>query len=190
MTLSNEDLPVAAIPSETPELDRLRDEVETLTTAGIIEVAVRNPSVAEYMRHWEGRAEKAEAALEAAIRERDEARARLGSHSEYSIQLQRIIEAVCHGAELRDDSAHLYHHKMVLNHIPNYRALTTSEANLSLALEALERIVEGDIDGEGTEEYSGDKKAVVQVGRSTNYALTLADFRFARTTLQRIRGTP
>ncbi len=28
---------------------------------GVIEVAVRNHSVAEYMRHWEGRAEAAEA---------------------------------------------------------------------------------------------------------------------------------
>jgi hypothetical protein len=35
--------------------------IELLTTSGIIEVAVRNPSVAEYMGHWEGRAEKAEA---------------------------------------------------------------------------------------------------------------------------------
>ena len=29
-------------------------------TWGVIEVAIRNPSVAEYMRHWEGRAESAE----------------------------------------------------------------------------------------------------------------------------------
>ena len=39
--------------------------IETLTKGGIIEVAIRNPNVMEYMRHWEGRAEKAEAALEA-----------------------------------------------------------------------------------------------------------------------------
>jgi hypothetical protein len=28
--------------------------IETLTKSGIIEVAIRNPSVAEYMAHWEG----------------------------------------------------------------------------------------------------------------------------------------
>jgi hypothetical protein len=38
----------------------LEAELHTMKTAGIIEVAVRNPSVSEYMAHWEGRAEKAE----------------------------------------------------------------------------------------------------------------------------------
>jgi hypothetical protein len=37
------------------------DELHLMKTAGIIEVAVRNPNVMEYMRHWEDRAEKAEA---------------------------------------------------------------------------------------------------------------------------------
>jgi hypothetical protein len=35
--------------------------IDLLTTSGIIEVSIRNPSVAEYMRHWEGRTEAAEA---------------------------------------------------------------------------------------------------------------------------------
>jgi hypothetical protein len=52
-------------------------EVELLImkTAGIIEVAVRNPSVSEYMAHWENRAEAAEARIEqlAAINEELEA---------------------------------------------------------------------------------------------------------------------
>lgn len=39
----------------------LQAEVEALTTAGVIEVSVKNPSVREYMHHWERRAEKAEA---------------------------------------------------------------------------------------------------------------------------------
>jgi hypothetical protein len=39
----------------------LEAELHNLTTAGIIEVAVRSPSVMEYMRHWEARAEQAEA---------------------------------------------------------------------------------------------------------------------------------
>ncbi len=59
---------------------RLREEVRTLTTCGIVEVSVRNPSVLDYMRHWEGRAEAAEAALTearaetGALIERDPAR--------------------------------------------------------------------------------------------------------------------
>ena len=32
-----------------------------LRTAGIVEIAARNPQVMEYMQHWETRAEKAEA---------------------------------------------------------------------------------------------------------------------------------
>ena len=43
------------------EVEKLREELHLMKTAGIIEVAVRNPSVAEYMDHWEGRAEAAEA---------------------------------------------------------------------------------------------------------------------------------
>lgn len=38
----------------------LRDELRTMKTAGIIEVAVRNPNVMEYMKHWEARAEAAD----------------------------------------------------------------------------------------------------------------------------------
>lgn len=52
-----------AIEAQATEIARLTAEVETLTTCGIIEVAVRNPSVNDYMLHWETRAEKAEAAL-------------------------------------------------------------------------------------------------------------------------------
>ena len=43
------------------EIKRLRAELKQWTTWGVIEVAIRNPSVSEYMRHWEGRATKAEA---------------------------------------------------------------------------------------------------------------------------------
>ena len=41
----------------------LRARVETLTTSGIIEVALQNTNVRSYMEHWESRAEKAEAKL-------------------------------------------------------------------------------------------------------------------------------
>lgn len=39
----------------------LKAEQDILYRAGIIEIAVRNPSVSDYMTHWEGRTEKAEA---------------------------------------------------------------------------------------------------------------------------------
>ena len=59
--------PVAAKAHELPwqehEAAELRAELQLMKTAGIIEVAVRNPSVAEYMAHWEGRATDAEARI-------------------------------------------------------------------------------------------------------------------------------
>jgi hypothetical protein len=41
----------------------LRAQLAVYEAAGIVEVAARNPSVMDYMRHWEGRAERAEAQL-------------------------------------------------------------------------------------------------------------------------------
>lgn len=62
--------PVASKAQELPwqeqEAAELRAELHLMKTAGIIEVAVRNPSVAEYMAHWEARAEAAEALLKEA----------------------------------------------------------------------------------------------------------------------------
>jgi hypothetical protein len=66
--MSDEQAPTAEAEPKT-ELERLREEVAFMKTCGVIEIAVRNPSVMEYMRHWEGRAEKAEAE---AARYRDE----------------------------------------------------------------------------------------------------------------------
>lgn len=43
------------------EIDKLQEQIRALTTSGIVEVAARNPSVMEYVRHWESRTEKAEA---------------------------------------------------------------------------------------------------------------------------------
>jgi DNA-binding transcriptional ArsR family regulator len=44
-------------------IDALRAQLAVYEAAGIVEIAARNPSVMEYVRHWEGRAERAEAAL-------------------------------------------------------------------------------------------------------------------------------
>lgn len=57
----------------TSELEALREELHLMKTAGIIEVAVRNPSVSDYMNHWEKRAETAEARLAEAMKALDEA---------------------------------------------------------------------------------------------------------------------
>ena len=57
------ELPVKSEPIS--EFDRLLQEMTDLINSGIVEVAARNPNVLEYMRHWEGRAETAEAALAA-----------------------------------------------------------------------------------------------------------------------------
>jgi hypothetical protein len=43
------------------ELKKLVEELEQWKTWGVVEIAVRNPNVAEYMKHWEERATKAEA---------------------------------------------------------------------------------------------------------------------------------
>ena len=45
------------------EGDQLRAEVERLKTCGIVELAAINSSVLEYCKHWEARAERAEADL-------------------------------------------------------------------------------------------------------------------------------
>lgn len=49
-------------------IEELEDELHLMKTAGIIEVAIRNPSVSEYIVHWERRAEGAEAKLEKAVK--------------------------------------------------------------------------------------------------------------------------
>jgi hypothetical protein len=53
----------AAAAEPKTELELLREEVAFLKSCGIIELAIRNPNVASYMEHWEGRAEKAEQEL-------------------------------------------------------------------------------------------------------------------------------
>jgi hypothetical protein len=56
------------------EVERLTKELERWQNWGIVEIAVRNPQVAEYCKHWEGRAEAAEAALEQSRAQNDRLR--------------------------------------------------------------------------------------------------------------------
>ena len=58
-------------------IEELEAEIYMLKNAGIIEVAVRNPSVSEYMNHWEARAEGADAKLAKAVEPSDGARHRI-----------------------------------------------------------------------------------------------------------------
>ena len=60
--------PVCLVAALTAERDQLRAEVQRLKTCGIVEIAASNPSVLDYCKHWEARAERAEA-------ERDQLRA-------------------------------------------------------------------------------------------------------------------
>ena len=57
--------PVCLVTALTAERDQLRAEVERLKTCGITELAAVNPSVLDYCKHWEARAERAEAELAA-----------------------------------------------------------------------------------------------------------------------------
>lgn len=73
----------AMVLEQADELTRLRAELDTMKTAGIIEVAVRNPNVSDYMAHWEGRALKAEA--EAELAEEQRISTERGNHIEFEL---------------------------------------------------------------------------------------------------------
>lgn len=51
------------VKGQAVSIEALQAEVQILNQGGIVEIASRNPSVMEYMKHWEGRAEAAEAEL-------------------------------------------------------------------------------------------------------------------------------
>jgi hypothetical protein len=51
--------------AKTKDIDALQADREILHKAGIVEIAVRNPNVMEYIKHWESLAEAAEAERDA-----------------------------------------------------------------------------------------------------------------------------
>ena len=77
--MSNEDLCASSDPSEVTDENgtplegavlrrrflSMRHELRLLKTAGVVEVACLNPNVMDALKHWESRALKAEAELEA-----------------------------------------------------------------------------------------------------------------------------
>lgn len=77
------------------------EELSTLTRCGIVELAARNPNVMEYMKHWEGRVEKAEAEVDRLQRQLDEEREN---------ERTRIIRLIDRRIEeyVRDEGSHDY----------------------------------------------------------------------------------
>jgi chromosome segregation ATPase len=64
------------------ERDIAQREVDHFKNSGIIEVAIRNASVAEYMRHWEGRTERAEKDIRSLESDYEDLRRIIDGHSE------------------------------------------------------------------------------------------------------------
>ena len=120
---------------------------------------------------------QAEAAdrIEALERERDAMRARFDKHGDYTIQLQRIIEAICYGRDLRPDSAELHHHKMAARYI------AASQSEASRLRDALTPFAEymGDMDRDNLGNPLPDDAGVGWV------YLTQGDFRRARAALEK-----
>ncbi|MGV8955024.1 MAG: hypothetical protein ACOH2M_28260 [Cypionkella sp.] len=80
------------------ERHALGAELDMMKTAGIIEVAVRNPSVADFMQHWDGRTEKAERDAHAATiseitRRRDEWKAKCEGYEVIRLALREKVGA-------------------------------------------------------------------------------------------------
>lgn len=79
----------------------LREELDQWTKWGTIEVAIRNSSVASSMKHWEDRAESAEAALKKMREENERLRAECGVRQITGYQKGKA-EAEAIAAELRE----------------------------------------------------------------------------------------
>lgn len=99
---------LAAADTRTPEeieIHRLKAELNMLWHAGIIEVAVRNRSVADYMEHWEGRALKAEATITALEAENK----RLREALEQFAAIADLVDSETEGFSDTDEFQLLFH---------------------------------------------------------------------------------
>lgn len=72
------------------------------------------------------------------------------------------------------------------DHDPHSGYVTSGQDHAPELLAALEPF--GEIDGEGDEDFPDDTKVTVKFGRSTNYTLTLGDFRRARAAVAKAEG--
>src|SRR5687768_16294752 len=89
----------ATLSTVVAENERLRDEVSTLTTCGVIEVAIRNASVQEYCDHWEGRATRAESENESLRAELGRVRSQLAAYEQAVNRIDDRIEYREFGAD-------------------------------------------------------------------------------------------
>ena len=60
-----------------------------------------------------------------------------GSQLEYSVQLMRIIEAICHGYPLPPASAHLWHYRMAAEYLKEAMATGTPSQALMAEVSTL-----------------------------------------------------
>lgn len=138
--------PAAATPPT--RLEQLEREVADFRSWGIIEVAIRNPNVAEYMEHWEGRTLKAEAEIarlsselsacreqvESLTRERDEAQSLADWHMRANNEHMNAVWAVLGREPHREGGENL------IGRITELKAhAEAAEARLSACREALRR---------------------------------------------------
>lgn len=112
--------------------------------------------------------EAKEADLSRVTAERDEARQRFND-----IDLCRQWQAPCEWSL-----------KLIAQRDAAEAEVLSLRSQLAGAVEALEPFAE--VDGEGNEDMPVSSPAVIAVGRSIHYAITLKDFRRARTTLAAI----
>ena len=99
--------PVQAPPMT--ELELLREELHLFKTAGIIEIAVRNPNVSSWLIEWENRAIKAEEAARSAYAEGEKAgmeRAERKSDAMQQLAYANGLKAGWNMAEAGESIAH------------------------------------------------------------------------------------
>lgn len=94
-----DDFSACANAEPVSRLEQLERENADFRTWGIIEIATRNPNVAEYMTYWEARAEKAEAeneALRARLETVEADRAaqaeRMAKHSAATLNTETLVK--------------------------------------------------------------------------------------------------
>ncbi len=87
---ANPDRPI----EQAPETRNERLEHETWTTWGVVEIAIRNPAVNEYMNHWEGRTRDAEELARNLEAENSELRAKVNKVNELATLLAECRDAL------------------------------------------------------------------------------------------------
>ena len=150
LTIKHEsEFPPAPADDKDATIARLTAENAMLTTAGICEVAVRNPRVMEYMKHWETRAEQAEDKLSEVTAERERLQAAIKRQAGAAKTLREATLAEVQHLRDKDRSEYI-----------DYKTLDSErEANAKLT-EEVERLQAAGTFAQGVE---AAKKAVGKV---------------------------